>query len=142
MWDPTITNFNSYTEDNQDASAGQLCSMTGPDEDAVWHYMADKDLDGNFLRAPMVTPASHSSFDLELYVESAGVYLQPPYIDVYPDGKEFKKRFTVEQCRRSKAVAPPPTLSVYYPWFELNGTAVNWTNEFWAVKRELFIKLK
>ena len=143
MWDPTITNFNGYTngQTNQDKATGQFCSMTGATEDAVWHYISDRDLDGNLLRAPMVNSV-HSPFDLEIYVEGEGNYLKPPYVNVYMDGKEYKKRFTVNQCQRSKAVVPPPTLSVFYPWYEMNGSAVNWINEFWNQKREILIKVK
>jgi len=143
MWDPTITNFNDYTngQTNQDNATGQLCSMTGATEDAVWHFISDRDLDGNLLRAPLVNSV-HSPFDLEIYVEGEGDYLKPPYVNVYMDGKEYKKRFTVNQCQRSKAVVPPPTLSVFYPWFEINSSAVNWINEFWNQKREIFIKVK
>ena len=67
MWDPTITDFNGYKQD-QAASVGQFCSMTGAASGVVWYYISDTDLDGRIIRLPFCSITnSPKGFQIEIY---------------------------------------------------------------------------
>ena len=142
MWDPTIRDFNGYKE-NQPASVGQFCSMTGAASGVVWYYISDTDLDGRIIRLPTATTTtSPKGFEIEIYFQrDVSDYLKTITPDVYADGKEYKKRLCIQQNKRPTG-AVAGTL-VAFPWFEANASeAANFDNEVWQGKREIFIKVK
>ena len=142
MWDPTIRDFNSYKE-NQPASVGQFCSMTGAASGVVWYYISDTDLDGRIIRLPTVTTTtSPKGFEIEIYFQrDVSDYLKTITPDVYADGKEYKKRLCIQQNKRPTGAVTGALVA--FPWFEANASeTANFDNEVWQGKREIFIKVK
>ena len=142
MWDPTIRDFNGYKQ-NQPASVGQFCSMTGASTGVVWYYISDTDLDGRIIRLPFcTTTSSPKGFEIEIYFQrDVSDYLKAISPDVYADGKEYKKRLCIQQNQRPTGAFAGAIAA--YPWSEMNASELaDFDNEVWQEKREIFIKVK
>ena len=94
MWDPTIRDFNGYKE-NQPASVGQFCSMTGAVSGVVWYYISDTDLDGRIIRLPTATttssPASRTAVRYRGIIDHDYDLANKKYVDDQASTPEFHR---------------------------------------------------